>query len=275
VPRRDAFVAEVAVDLVHFRDPADDEPLQVELGSDPQEEVEVQRVVVRHERTGHRTARDGLHHRRLDLEIAPLVQEAPQVPDDGRAAFEDFPGLRVHREIEIPLAIPALDVLEAMPLLGQRTEALGEKREVPGLDRQLPRSRPEDLARDTDPVAEVQGPVELEGLVADDVPLQVDLQPRPPVREIQKARFARGPKRQDPAGGRGLHARGIQLLARGIPVRGHDLGHRRRDGKLHGIDGNPERLQSPEILAAVLEQIAVGFGVRAGLGRRLGHRARV
>ena len=42
----DAFVAEVAVDLVDAVEAADDQPLEIELRRDAQEEVEVERVVV-------------------------------------------------------------------------------------------------------------------------------------------------------------------------------------------------------------------------------------
>ena len=42
---RDALVAEVLADLVHLLEPADDQPLQVQLGRDPQVEVGVELVV--------------------------------------------------------------------------------------------------------------------------------------------------------------------------------------------------------------------------------------
>ena len=48
VPRRDALVAEAAIDLEQLvGKPADQEPLQVQLGCDPQIEVDVERVVMR------------------------------------------------------------------------------------------------------------------------------------------------------------------------------------------------------------------------------------
>ena len=82
VLRRDPFVPEVAVDLVDALDAADRQALQVELGRDAQEELHVERVVVRHERPRQRAAGDRLHHRRLDLEVAARVEEAA---DAGRA----------------------------------------------------------------------------------------------------------------------------------------------------------------------------------------------
>ena len=75
VLRRDPFVPEVTVDLVDAFDAADRQPLQIELRRDAQEQLHVERVVMRHERPRERAAGNRLHHRRLDLEIAARVQE--------------------------------------------------------------------------------------------------------------------------------------------------------------------------------------------------------
>ena len=85
VPRRQPFVAEVAVDLVDALEAADDEPLQVQLGRDAQVHVDVERVVVRDERLRDGAARDHLQHRRLDFEEVERVEEAAQVLHDARA----------------------------------------------------------------------------------------------------------------------------------------------------------------------------------------------
>ena len=57
VGRVDALVAEVLAELVHALEAADDQPLEVELGRDPQVELAVQRVVVGRERPGQRRRR--------------------------------------------------------------------------------------------------------------------------------------------------------------------------------------------------------------------------
>ena len=75
VPRRDAFVAEVAVDLEHLLEAADDQPLQVQLGRDAQVQLHVERVVMRDERPRRGAARDRMHHRRLDFEVAARDEE--------------------------------------------------------------------------------------------------------------------------------------------------------------------------------------------------------
>ncbi len=74
---RDALVAEVLADLVHLLEPADDQPLQVQLGRDPQVEVGVELVRVRDERPRERAAVAGLEHRRLHLDEPALVEPAP------------------------------------------------------------------------------------------------------------------------------------------------------------------------------------------------------
>ena len=58
------------------------QPLEVELGGDPQVHVAVERVVVRGERPGQRAAVERLQHRRLDLDEALVVEEAADRGDD-------------------------------------------------------------------------------------------------------------------------------------------------------------------------------------------------
>jgi hypothetical protein len=70
----EALVAEVAVDLEDPLHPADQEPLEEQLGRDPQVQVQVQGVVVGDERFGRRPAGDRLHHGRLDFEEALRVR---------------------------------------------------------------------------------------------------------------------------------------------------------------------------------------------------------
>ena len=78
----DTLVAKVLADLVDPLEPADDQPLQIELGRDPQVEVARQLVVVGHERTSGRPAVERLEHRRLDLEEPVAVEERADRCDD-------------------------------------------------------------------------------------------------------------------------------------------------------------------------------------------------
>ena len=137
VLRRDAFIPEVTVDLEDAFDAADGQPLEVELRRDAQVELHVERVVMRHERPRQRAAGDRLHHRRLDFEEAVRLQELANRRHRGGANLEHAPHVGIDDQIEIALAIADLDVLQAVPLLGQRQEALREELQRRGPDRQL------------------------------------------------------------------------------------------------------------------------------------------
>ena len=71
---RHALVTEVPAQLVDALEPADDQPLEVELGRDPQVEVLVELVRARDERVGERAAVARLEDRRLDLDEAVAVE---------------------------------------------------------------------------------------------------------------------------------------------------------------------------------------------------------
>ena len=70
----DPLVAKDAADLVDLFDAADQQPLEVQFQGDPQVEVDVERVVMRHERPGRRPAGDGVQRRRLDFTEAAVVE---------------------------------------------------------------------------------------------------------------------------------------------------------------------------------------------------------
>jgi len=175
VLRRDPLVAEAPVDLVHALEAAHDEALEVQLGRDAQVEVHPERVVVGPERPRDRAAGDRLHHRRLDLEEAARLEEGAERAHEPRAQPEDLARLRVDDQVHVPLAVARLHVLEAVPLLGQWPERLGEERERLDRHRQLAGPRPEQLARDADEVAEVEVG-EARVLVAELVGARVELE---------------------------------------------------------------------------------------------------
>ena len=88
----------VAVDPADLEDPlhaADQQPLQVELGGDSQEQVDVQSVVMGDERPGRRASGDGLHGGRLDLDETLFGHDLAERRDDLRPAQK---GLRATRD---------------------------------------------------------------------------------------------------------------------------------------------------------------------------------
>ena len=123
VLERDALVAEVLAELVDALEAADDQPLQVQLGGDPQVEVAVELVVVGDERPRGRAAVERLQDRRLDLDEARVVEEAADRGDHLRAGDEDRARLLVGDQVELAVAMAGLDVGEAVVLVGRRAAA--------------------------------------------------------------------------------------------------------------------------------------------------------
>ena len=199
---RDPFVAEVAVDLVDALDAADGEPLEIQLRRDAHVELHVERVVMRDERPRQRAAGHRLHHRRLDLDEAQGVEEAPDGRDDLRARLEHVARVGIDDQIQVPLAIADLDVLQAVPLLRQRQQALREEGDRRGPDRQLVRLRPEDAAGDADVIADVEQLERGEVALAERVLPDVDLDPRAAVGDDEKIRLAERAHADDAAGRR-------------------------------------------------------------------------
>ena len=151
-----ALVAELAPDLEHLLEAAHDEALEVQLGGDAQVEVLVERVVVRDEGARVRAAEDGVQDGRLHLEVAVILHKATDGGHDLEALRERVLDLGVHYQVDVALAIARLLVSQAVELLGQGAQALGQQFE--GLDRhgELAALRAHHGADDADPVAYVE-----------------------------------------------------------------------------------------------------------------------
>ena len=172
---RDALVAEVLADLVDALEPADDQPLQIELGRDPEIEVLLEVVPVRDERLREGAAVARLQHRRLDLDEAVGVEVAPDRRDDAAAQEEVRACLLVHQQVEVALSVPQLDVGEAVEHVRQRRAVLREQLEAGDLQRRLAPARLRRMSLHADDVAEV------------DVDLLGDqLDPPAPVDEVEE-----------------------------------------------------------------------------------------
>ena len=76
--------------------------LQIKLRRDPQIQIHVKCIVVRHEGPRRRPAQNRMHHRRFDFDVAALVEKAPQLADDLRAPDENLARPFVDDQVEIP-----------------------------------------------------------------------------------------------------------------------------------------------------------------------------
>ena len=158
-----ALVAEVLAELVHAVESADDQLFEVELRGDAQVEVDIERVVVRDERTRRGAARNGLQDRGLDFDIAFRIEKFTHRGHDFGAADERIFDLRVDNQVEIPLAVAHLGIGEGVErpavLLfddGQRADRFRQHGETAAVHRQFAGVGEEREALDAHEVADVE-----------------------------------------------------------------------------------------------------------------------
>ena len=196
----DALVAEVLAQLVDAFDATHHQPLQVELGGDPQVEVAVERVVVGDEGPGQGAAVKRLQDRGLDLDEAALVEPAAHLADRAGAEGEDAAALLVGDQVQLTLAVAGLDVLETVELVRRGAQALGEQ--APAVDRERELAAAIGRQRgplDADDVADVEVDQQLVGLRAEQILAGVELDLAAAVAEVEEAGLAVAAAGDDPA----------------------------------------------------------------------------
>ncbi len=152
---RDTFVTEVAVDLVDTLETTDHQTLQIELRSDTQVHVDVQRIVVSDERTRGGTTRDDLHHRGFHFHEALFIEEFTDTGNHLGADHEGLAGLFVGDQIQVALAAASFLVGQAFVLLGQRTQRLGQQADIGNVNGELTGLGLEQGTFDTHDVAQI------------------------------------------------------------------------------------------------------------------------
>ena len=176
MPGIQSLVAENAADLVDTLHAAHDQALQIQLQRDAQLQILIQGVVVGEEGAGSGAAGIGHQQRRLHLQKAPPVQKIADLPDNLGALDKGVPGLVVHEQVHIPLAVAQIRVGHAVVLLRQDLESLGQQQDLGGVDADLPGLGLENKAGDADIVAHIQLFEIGIGLIPQIVPGDIDLQ---------------------------------------------------------------------------------------------------
>ncbi len=107
---------------------------------------------------------DGLHHRRLHLDVAARIEKAPERLEHLRALDEDRAHIGVHEQVDVTLPVAQFHVGQAVILLGQGQHRLGEKGDGIDMHRELAGAGAEDVAGDPDVISQVEQFIELETL---------------------------------------------------------------------------------------------------------------
>ena len=148
------LVAEDASQLEHPLEATNDEPLQVELGSDAKEQLHVERVVMGCERLGQRPAGNWMKDRRLHLDELALLEPAPREAEDLAALQEGCATLGVGPEVDVALAVASFGIGDAVPLVAEPASGLREHHPRRYLHGQLALASLHDLASGPHPVAQ-------------------------------------------------------------------------------------------------------------------------
>ncbi|BBG29261.1 UDP-N-acetylglucosamine enolpyruvyl transferase [Zymobacter palmae] len=124
---RQTFVAEVAVDFEHTFEAAHDQTFEVQFWRDAQVHVHVERVVMRDKRTRRSTTRNRLQHWRFDFHERTFAKVLADRGDHGGTDTESIAHFRIHDQINVALTVAAFLIGQAVELVRQRTQALGQK----------------------------------------------------------------------------------------------------------------------------------------------------
>ena len=252
---RHALVPEVPCQLVHPLHAADDQAFQIELRRDAQIKLHVERVVMRDKRPRRRAAGNRLHHGRFDLDEAARVEERADGGHRLGAHLEDTARVGVDDQVEVPLPVARLDVLQAMPLFGKRQVALGEEHHAAGPDAELAGACPEQVPLDADVIAEIEQLEDLEIQFGQRVLPDVDLEALEAVGQPEKARLAEVANGQDAACRDRLDLVGVEDVGRAVA----ESADQRRDGvraiEPPRIDVDAEGLKRLQVGPALLNLI--------------------
>ena len=185
-----SLVTEHAPDLVHSLHAADDQPFQIQLQRNAQLQILVQRVEVGFKRARRRTARIGDQHGGFHLHKAALVQKAADGADDAGTFDKGVAHLGVDDQIDIPLTIAGVGVGQTVEFFRQRLQALGQQRDLLGVDGDLAGFGFEHGAADADQIADIKFFEIGIWLLPNDVPRHIRLDGALQILHMAKGRFA-------------------------------------------------------------------------------------
>ena len=99
----------------------------MQLGSNAQVALLIERVEVRDERLSRSATLDSLQNGGLDLHVAVGLHKAAESGENLRALAEGLANIVVGNQVDIALTITGLLIGKTVELLGQRTNSLGEQ----------------------------------------------------------------------------------------------------------------------------------------------------
>ena len=194
------LVAEDAANLVHLAEAAYDQPLQVQLGLDAQEHVDVQRVVVRYKGAGGGADFQRVQNRRVHLQKARTVKIGADFAQDLGTLQKDVLHLGVDDQIHVPLAVAQVGIAQTVEFFRQGQKRFGQQNIGRHVYRYFPHMGAEYRSRYADDVSDIQFFIRGVGLLAHIVALEIELDSSLAVQQVGKRRLAHAALAQQAAG---------------------------------------------------------------------------
>ena len=151
-------------------------------------------------------------NRCFHFQIADAVQISTDFPQDLASGDKCLLDIRVYDQVQIPLTVTGVLILQTVPLLRQGKEGLGEHGDLCGVDGNLALAGTEYEALDTDNIADIPLLKFLEFLLANVVHADIDLNTVGVVPYIDEVGTSHVTPAHDTAGNRdGLSLQRVQL----------------------------------------------------------------
>ncbi len=202
-----------------------------------------------HEGPGRGAAVDRLERGGLDLDEAPLVQEAAHAGDGARAGDEGVPDVRIGHQVQVAPPEAGLRVAQPGVLVGRRPQRLGQEGRLLDDHAQLAAAGAGDRPRDPQDVAQVEVQQRRHGLLAEAVDGRPQLDAPAAVVQVEEGRLAL-------AAARGQAAGDADRLGAGL-------------ARLEGLVGRPHGRDLAPPLEAVREGLHPARPQCLGLGATL------
>src|SRR5688572_24145135 len=141
-----------------------------------------------------------MQDRRLDLEVAVVVEEPSQFTNDQTALHKHIPDIGIYNQVDVSASVADFDIRESVPFLREWKETLGEKREFTGQNRQFTGARAKERPLDANEVTDVEQLIQLEVTFGNLILLGINLNFRTGIGQGEKPRLTERPIGQNSAG---------------------------------------------------------------------------
>ena len=212
VAYRDAFVAEVAVDLENPVQTANNKAFQVQLRGNAEVQFHIQSVVMGYERPGRCPSGNLMHHGCFNFQKIAIGHEAADQVDDAGALEEYFTCFRIYDQVNIALAVAGFHIGQAMKFFRQRQKRFDQQPYGADMEGKFTGFGPERETFGADDIADVERIENCKRFFADLIFFDVQLDAPFSILQLDKSRLAERSACQNAPGNAYLGVRCVECL---------------------------------------------------------------